>query len=205
MDKPDLPFMLKNSNKNFMERQKSIFDQLSTLTCNLQKDEEMEVEGPKVSNRANRSVMRQFRGKESIFKRPQDPVSKNYMRTIPDFKKNPHKWTKYSLADVKDEDMSDRSNTKAALSFLNELKNRNSEMVTDKSEEMKKIVFKKVHTTTVKDNLKSEDEKPSFRSSKVVMPEYVVGQKVKKDKKNKKIQSGGGGQLKLDHLLDGDE
>ncbi|XP_044269763.1 protein TSSC4 [Tribolium madens] len=203
MDKPDLPFMLKNSNKNFMERQKSIFDQLSTLKCNLQKDEEMEVEeAPRLSNRTNRSVMKQFRGKESIFKRPQDPVSKNYMRTIPDFKKNPHKWTKYSLADVKDEDMSDRSNTKAALSFLNELKNRSNEsMVTDKTEEIQKIVFKKVHTT-VKDNLKNEDEKPSFRSSKVVMPEYVVGQKVKKDKKNKKIQNSSGGQLKLDHLLD---
>lgn len=203
MDKPELPFILKNSSKNFMERQKNIFDQLSTLQCNLQKDEEMEVEEPPtVSNKANRSVMRQFRGKESIFKRPQDPINKNYMRTIPDFKKNPHKWKKYSLADVKDEDMSDRSNTKAALSFLNELKNRSSEeMVTDRTEEMQKIVFKKVYTT-VKDDTKNEEEKPSFRSSKVVMPEYVVGQKVKKDKKNRKIQSSGSAQLKLDHLFE---
>src|SRR5699024_3675435 len=109
----------------------------------------------------------------------------NYMKTIPDFKKNPHKWKKYSLADVKDEDMSDRSNTKTALSFLNELKSRNIMDTSDSestSEEPRKIVFNKLPSTLKTTSLNNKEEvKSSFRSSKVVMPEYVVGQKVKKE------------------------
>ncbi len=39
---------------------------------------------------------------------------------VPDFKKNPDKWTKYSLADV--DNVTDRSNTAAAFQFLKTIK-----------------------------------------------------------------------------------
>ncbi|KAJ3661795.1 hypothetical protein Zmor_006179 [Zophobas morio] len=183
-------------NKEFLERQKNVFDQLTTTKCNLRPEKAMDVE-PNTPKSSGRVVTKQFRGKESIFKVPQDPV--NYMRTIPDFKKNPHKWTKYSLADVKDEDMSDSSNTKTALSFLNELKSRSVEDMRDADEEPKKIVFKKFTPETGSSKL---EVKASFRSSKRVMPEYVVGEKINKRKKNHNSGSSEGPQLKLDHLFE---
>ena len=52
---------------------------------------------------------------------------------------------------------------------------------------------------------RNDDDKPLLKGSKVVMPEYVIGQKIKKTKKklntkveNKDNMSSG---LKLDHLL----
>ncbi|CAH1372698.1 U5 small nuclear ribonucleoprotein TSSC4 [Tenebrio molitor] len=203
----DNSFTLKNSSKHFNERQKNIFDQLNKLQCNLRNEGEMDVDVAPDMKKPDRSITKQFRGKESIFKRPQDPVRKNYLKTIPDFKKNPHKWKKYSLADVKDEDMSDKSNTKAALSFLNELKSRNNhEVKSDRAEESRKIVFKKVPSVGSAINvLNTDDEvKPTFKSSKVIMPEYVVGEKVKKEKKNRNLKSSAIVQLKLDHLHEND-
>ena len=41
-------------------------------------------------------------------------------RFVPDHKKNPNKWTKYSLADV--DLVTDRGNTAAALDFLKDLR-----------------------------------------------------------------------------------
>merc|ERR1719228_454953 len=79
--------------------------------------------------RADRSTKddRSF-AKPETFKRPtsfRKPQRKpNY---IPDHRKNPHKWTKYTLEDVSADQMSDRSNTKAALQFLTELKDQKRE------------------------------------------------------------------------------
>jgi len=39
-------------------------------------------------------------------------------KRVPDYKKHPDRWTCYSLEDVPDQDMSNRTNTKAALEFL---------------------------------------------------------------------------------------
>lgn len=203
------PFRLKSSDQDFIQRQKNVFDQLTTLKTNLDNNStsEMDVCERQGSRRStHKSIMKQFRGKESIFKRPQDPITKNYMRNIPDFKKNPHKWVKYSLDDVKDEDMSDRSNTKAAITFLSELKDRKKQLekMDDGEPEVQKIIFKKVtkNVPTSVVGSKEDESKPSFRSSKLVMPEYVVGgQKVRKEKKNRDIKSSSS-QLKLDHLLD---
>lgn len=200
MHNPNPIFVLKTSDPQFLQRQNDVFAQLNTSLQSSSPNDSMDIEDNSSTQPNNRSLTRQFRGKESIFKRPQDPIRKHYMRTIPDFKKNPHKWTKYSLADVKDDDMSDKSNTKAALSFLNELKSRtNNDEGIDEEVGSKKIVFKKVLRKASPGNV---DSQSTFRSSKVVMPEYVVGQKVEKDKKTPKAARNKGAELKLDHLFE---
>lgn len=159
-----------------------------------------------------------LRGKESIFKRPEAPISKCLpLGRVPDFRKNPQKWTKYSLNDV--EEMSDRSNKAAAMSFLNELQSRkrarnNRDTDIDSQDDQKKIIFNK--TVLIKDTAsydreegnsveEIEEERASFRSSKVIMPEYVIGQKkhTKSNKKDNKIERNlAAKQLKLDHLIE---
>lgn len=142
---------------------------------------------------------KQYRGKESIFKRPELPAPRRAVgrNSVADHQRNPHKYTKYSLGDVSPQDMSDRSNTAAALSFLQELRARkDSEDPMDVTELPKAIVFKPTrakterHTTSlgavssVTTVASSEEaDRPSFRSSKLVMPEYVVGQKKASKKK----------------------
>nr|XP_023027130.1 protein TSSC4 [Leptinotarsa decemlineata] len=209
-------FSLKSDNAEFTLRQKSVFDQLIVLEKNRKTDlvlpnDEMEVDKIVNNNsgeRRQRSVTKHFRGKESIFKKPQNPVPKNYMRSIPDFKKNPHKWTKYSIDDV--EDISDESNTRTALNFLNELRKRKTiHMECDqKLEEVpNKIIFHKPNLLDKQNDFvdSSGTLKSSFISSKVVMPEYVVGQKKKKERKNKIMKPMNQKELKLDHLLQDEE
>lgn len=48
--------------------------------------------------------------------------SKRFAAGPPDPRRNPRNWTKYSLADVTTDQLSDRSNTSAALDFLKELR-----------------------------------------------------------------------------------
>ncbi|GFO33526.1 protein tssc4 [Plakobranchus ocellatus] len=55
------------------------------------------------------------------FKRPhQRSFHKRHRPTVPDFKKHPEKYTMYSLRDVSDKDMSEKSNSQAAFAFLKE-------------------------------------------------------------------------------------
>ncbi|XP_057658219.1 protein TSSC4 [Diorhabda carinulata] len=210
----NIPFTLKSDNDEFSLRQKNIFEQLTVLENNktkLQNDTQMEVDTDvddthKSNPKLQRAITKRLRGKESIFKRPQNPVPKNYIKKMPDFKKNPHKWTKYTLDDVADEDMSDKSNTKTALSFLEELKERKDSdtlSANAKADLTQKVVFKK-HISKVSNSQSDDDSnvKASFRSSKVIMPEYVIGHKVKKEKKRKNVVKGK--ELKLDHLLEED-
>lgn len=213
-----MPFNLKSSNPEFSQRQRNIFDQLKVIENNRKNTsanhEQMETDQQPDSStdrKRQRAVTKHFRGKESIFKKPQNPAPKNFINRIPDFKKNPHKWTKYSLEDVKDEDISEKGNANAAFSFLKQLKERKSlEMESndsnaDSRELPTKIIFKRHTSLTVKAE-DDVDDKPSFKSSKVVMPEYIVGQKVKKEKKTKNENaSGKGKELKLDHLLEDDD
>ena len=185
-----------------------------------EQEQRMEVALP--PGRKRRSPFRQFRGKESIFKRPSMPAPRSARQCMPDHQRNPHKWTKYTLGDVSPQDMSDRTNTAAALSFLQELKSRkesSDEMDVDESSP-KAIVFKPVRSekrtssrgsvTTVSETTTSEEaDRPSFRSSKLVMPEYIVGQK-KTSKKKLKGESKPGEEkvkdktkeIKLGHLMD---
>lgn len=175
------------------------------------------------SSKKNRSLtspnkgLSRMRGKESIFKKPEMPLSKCLKpRRVPDFKVNPQKWTKYSLADV---DISDYTNTAAAFQYLKEmdeqleqhegkdgiLLEQNTKFEFKKSSKIRKQMRDK-EEEEVKD---AEVDKPRLKGSKVVMPEYVVGRqrdtKKKKHVKSVENQTRAAGTLRLDHLQGDDE
>ncbi|XP_026465622.1 protein TSSC4-like [Ctenocephalides felis] len=156
----------------------------------------------------NKSVStKKFRGKESIFKRPEAPKPKRlHPNNRPDFLKNPHKWTKYSLENISSTDMSESSNASAAFTFLKELEDRRDQ---NNMKNISRDVGPKYNSSVkVKlDTMDNDSDTKSFKNMKVVMPEYVVGQSIKKKtvlqkqthtKSNKK-------ELKLSHLMDEDE
>lgn len=113
---------------------------------------------------------------------------------------NPHKWKRYSLSDA---DISERSNTSAAFQFLAEIEKKKRDDSSQDEDELEdssdKIVFNNrrksqarkpsfnssasLRNAVEKDN-EVDAEKPVLKGSKLVMPEYVVGQRNKsKDKK----------------------
>uniref|UniRef100_A0A023EKW6 U5 small nuclear ribonucleoprotein TSSC4 n=1 Tax=Aedes albopictus TaxID=7160 RepID=A0A023EKW6_AEDAL len=172
---------------------------------------------------SERGPIKKFRGKESIFKRPAAPISKCLpMSRVPDYKKIPQKWTKYSLEDV---DISDRSNTAAAFSFLREIEHQKQDQErTEATSNDSSSAFRQKVKFNRSIKLKSrlgdgddgessptEQDKPIVKSTRVVMPEYVIGQKVKKPLKSAKLGTTSGGkrdrssELKLDHLNEDDE
>lgn len=152
------------------------------------------------------------------------PVSFGMNSTI--LQVNPHKWKKYSLLDA---DISDRTNTSAAFAFLQEIEKRKDVMEDPDDDEMDgKITFKRKaankapkfrRSTPLQNAIESSqpedddvDARPILKGSKVLMPEYVIGQK-SKDKKRKatsSITSGEGASeckntLKLQHLMEEEE
>lgn len=157
--------------------------------------------------------MRQFRGRESIYKREGANIKQCLRnRTIPDHIKNPKKWAYYSLSDVTPDQMSDSTNTATALSFIRELEARDAKSKLEQPDMDETGLFKKP-TFQFSKTIKQEknEEKATFKSSKVIMPEYVVG--VTKQKKEKKVakkeetQTGDDKkvQLKLNHLYDDED
>jgi len=80
---------------------------------------------------------------------------------IPDYKKNPENWTKYSLADA--EKVTDRSNTAAAFQFLKSIKTGNkSDSDNEEASSMdtsEKLVFKKPNRKKGESNSKSSEAK----------------------------------------------
>lgn len=152
----------------------------------------------RVERRYGRSLTKKFRGKDSLFVKPEIPPWRIIEKhRAPDFKLHPHKWTKYSLADVNE--MNDKSNAAAAFAFIKEMQTRKSQDSGNDNEGKKKIVFKR----TVK-SLEPE-VKPSFQSTKLVMPEYEFGKKVQKKKHRPERQSNGiaaSKEIKLGHLME---
>ncbi|XP_023169894.2 uncharacterized protein LOC111598733 [Drosophila hydei] len=165
--------------------------------------------------------LRRMRGKESIFKKPELPIGRCLKpRKTPDYQVNPHKWKKYSLSDV---DISDQTNAAAALSFLRQMdaqRDADSDDNDDIDEagvrKAAKIEFKK--TSKLNRNLKQlkesevddvELDKPQLRGSKLVMPEYVIGQKstkkLKKQHSPSQAKQRAAGKLQLSHLEEMDE
>ncbi|EDW40954.1 protein TSSC4 [Drosophila sechellia] len=158
--------------------------------------------------------LRRMRGKESIFKKPELPIGRCLKpRKTPDYQVNPHKWKKYSLSDV---DISEQSNSAAALSFLRQMDaQREAEGVDNESPPTDgKIEFKRTSKLSRKlKTLKQQEvedvelDKPQLRGCKLVMPEYVIGQKPQKQRKSKtkSDQSRAAGKLQLSHLAEEDE
>ncbi|XP_037933648.1 uncharacterized protein LOC119668269 [Teleopsis dalmanni] len=170
-------------------------------------------DGKTVSNLERNKTLKNLQGKESIFKRPEKPIGRCLKpRKTPDYQINPHKWKKYSLADV---DISDNTNTSAAFAFLKQIdEHREANELTDQDDTTsKKIEFKK--SAKIRQKLKSiesqevadvEIDKPKLKGSKVVMPEYVIGQKKEKRKANNtQNQHRAAGSLTLAHLQDADD
>lgn len=191
---------------------------------------------------------RKLQGKQSIFKRPELPITKclKSRRPNPDysvrftaknfyrqrfsfivffyfefFKINPQKWQKYSLNDA---DISDRTNTAAAFTFLKELAERNASSDEDDllwmdsdetSSSRRPIRFNKQKLNPLVELKKDLEDKDrcgatsTMKGTKVLASEYVVGQQKPKLSKSKPIKDnggkGGGVALRLDHLLEDDE
>ena len=94
---------------------------------------------------------------------------------IPDHTKNPSKYTKYSLSDAPN--VSDRSNTQAALSFLKELGDRKAKMQESKEtphENPSKIMFKRPKRSVNETNANQNNDSPCAITQRV-LPEAVVG------------------------------
>jgi hypothetical protein len=116
----DPTFFVKSGDESFAYRQKNIFDKL-TVAEKERNERQQEADHHSQTNsslsarnyihslRRGRSEMKQLRRKESIFKRPIAPPPRFMSRGVPDFHRNPHKWIKYSLEDVSQEDMSDQN------------------------------------------------------------------------------------------------
>ncbi|KAL7733442.1 hypothetical protein ACLKA6_004923 [Drosophila palustris] len=167
-------------------------------------------------NEAEDEKLRRLRGKESIFKKPELPIARCLKpRKTPDYQVNPHKWKKYSLSEV---DISDQTNSAAALSFLREMDAQRETEADDVDNETgagHKIEFKKKSKLNRSLKQLKQDEvedveldKPQLRGSKLIMPEYVIGQKAAKTNKKKpqsSSQSRASGKLQLSHLEEVDE
>ncbi|GJQ70828.1 hypothetical protein Trydic_g754 [Trypoxylus dichotomus] len=178
-------FKLTSTHKNFNDKQKDLFKELDKVNVMLSQSRTSDVGDKKRSATSTlmQPSLKHLRGKESIFKRPEIPLKRCLPSSkIPDFQKHPHKWTKYTLDDVKDEDISEIGNKRTAYAFLKELENRSSSKILDTMEiPPTKITFQKSQLILSVD----KEEKIAFKNSKVVMPEYVVGQKMKRERKNR--------------------
>jgi len=224
-------FHLSGGDADFNSRQKSVFDQLGAIsspssTSSSVSLDDFQSHRESTSRRTQQKrshETRHLRGQESLFKRPEPPNPRwrGQNKRMPDHRTHPQKWTHYSLGDVSNDDMSDRTNTSTALSFLNELrkrKERDSDQEMDLDRTQQTVQFKK----PVQRRNKVETFQPSaerneprgtlFRGSKRVMPEYVVGQKsgqgAKKVRDVKdKNEAKKSDQMRLTHLMDaeGDE
>lgn len=132
---------------------------------------------------------------------------------------NPHKWKKYSLDDADISDRTNASAAFAFLAEMERRKDSDDNqdegtMDTDandlpcdkilfknqnnRSKECQKPSFnrsvtvrKQIECTDTKSNESETSEKPMLKGSKVIMPEYVIGQKMasNKTKKNKSCTS----------------
>jgi len=71
-----------------------------------------------VESRSRNSSNDRGSGSRDGFRAPNRPPPRS--KGVPDFKKHPERWTCYSLDDVPNSDMSDRSTKNAALEFLEE-------------------------------------------------------------------------------------
>ncbi|XP_044737655.1 protein TSSC4 [Chrysoperla carnea] len=216
-------FRLNATNTEFANRHNNIFGQLTKLEQSVQdnlkkntlNNDSIERDHSSPLSILSKQVIKKkytksFRGKESIFKRPEAPINRCLLpRKVPDFKINPQKWKKYTLDDVTPEDLSNRQNTASALTFLRELEERKKietieDDITDDTEF--KPTFKTSAIISDTKTTAADEDKPLFKSSVLVMPEYTVGQRKKPSKKHKsKTNKEDRKELKLDHLLEYDE
>lgn len=108
-------------------------------------------------------------------------------------------------------DVSDRMNTSAAFSFLKEIEDRkqSDDQMDNESGSSQKIVFKKsVRLRPRHDEIDPQLNAKKIQSTKIVMPEYVVGEKRQRPHKKlpkPKEPSTSSSSLKLSHLDEEEE
>lgn len=209
---------------SFHERQKNLFNHLKDAEDQCGFSTANKATAPpdygvidKRTYRKLKHEMKQFRGKESIYKR-QDANLRDCLKakTMPDYIKNPKKWVYYSLADVTADQMSDATNTATALAIMRQ-KEEEAEalkMVQDNEDTVFKKPTFQISSTLKK--LPKENEKTVFKNNKIIMPEYVVGVSRKKEQKDKVVRrisqdntsnskKEKKADLKLNHLFEDDE
>ncbi|BET01751.1 Hypothetical protein NTJ_14567 [Nesidiocoris tenuis] len=201
-----------DGNDGFSDRQKNVFAELDRIGSTqpenryVQRDDEFRERRLVVS--AGRKSTRQFAGQESLFKSEAEPSRRRSagasLSFVPDFVKHPTKWRKYHLGD---DVMSERTNQRAAMSFLAEIRQRKSEDGAGPSMPPPPVKFNR----HVKGGESSKSagpvdaiDKPTFVDGKLTMPEYVVGAEKKKPKAKKSGPIAAGTAVKLGHL-DGDD
>lgn len=212
-------FFIKSGNSGFLDRQKNLFDILDCAekeknSSANSSNEQMEVEVNK-SQKRQRRITKQFRGKESLFNEPVDlPLRFRKRNKIPDFQRNPHKWIKYSLGDITQADMSNETNTAAAMLFLRDIESRKSEskIKLENDDNDSKMYLSHLHQFhlpgksqlgNVNNSLEEipNTTKSFFKNTKFVMAEYVVGRDKRPVKKIKKEISGERGkEVFLNHI-----
>lgn len=131
MLKFEVPDVLGQDQNKFSERQKILFKALEVaekehgknlIIENQEQEHELSPSENHSLKKIFRSEMKNFRGKESIFKTPHTTPSFRKLKNISSARKSvPHsrKWIKYSLENVKE--MSESDNAAAAFSFLQKI------------------------------------------------------------------------------------
>jgi len=190
--KPSESFSLNVEDAAFSARQASIFGSLPVVKLNSLEEDSTSLR-PDETEEENEDVM-PFKGEESIFKRPMPKLKrpshkprKNYhpnsnRMKVPDHKKNPEKWIRYSLESTSD--VTNKSNSAAALSFLREIADRKRKSENVEEEETApggKILFKKP-----KNKEDKSQASRTYRDGKLCMPAFEFGSK--KTKSAKKIK-----------------
>ena len=221
-------FELKSSSEGFASRSKDVFANIDSLAASAKKVECDDKDNDnsdkqQLKEDSSNRVTEDFKGRESIFHSPNetgwpprsghrprwnDRKRRGGPRRVPDHVIHPSKYTKYDLSDVSKDQLSDRSNSRAAFDFLRQLKDRKNDD-DDQEEEGGKVSFKQPPSK------KSIDQEASTSSSNVVrdgtkrvMPECVVGQKrtlMKNTNKKSDHPRKSSKQVSLSHLDDDED
>ena len=128
---------------------------------------------------------------------PRGNMPKRRCRNIPGHIMNPSKYMRYSLADVPDQQMTQKSNTAAALAFLREIdERRNKDSMGEHAPAGGKVIFKK---PSHKSGHQTGQGKPCSPTSDSIDPKTSQSKLQSKQKLKK------GKEIKLSHLEYEDE
>jgi len=241
----DKDFKLKSSSEGFDTRTKDIFaniDSLASTSKKQQNSEEQKQPRKRITapspppedncRDSDKKRTEEFKNCESIFRTPNEsgwpPARSRHdrkrphhgnqrgPRRTPDHVVNPNKYKKYDLSDVSKDQLSDRSNSRAAFDFLRQLKDRKNDDESDEnpteSSEERKVSFKKPSTFKKPPSVESTSKPSAVQDGhKRILPEYELGQKAKKsvvklsDKTSEKSKIKSSKTISLSHLDEEDE
>lgn len=210
-------FTLSGTDTGFSSRSQDVFSTLATIEA---KHDAFQKASAKTTSRTRdaEAVIKDDpvvedplpRKRPNAFKRPRGcPPPRR--RWTPDYRQHPERWTKYDLSDVPVDQMSERSNTAAAMDFLNTQRkiheeNRDVDDTGHNTVRFKKPTMKGPCQTAGLGKRTAATTDTAVGNSKLVMPEYVVGQSASKKRQTKRAT----GQVKCDavglgHLTHSDD